>query len=114
MSVGAIENGELRIGRPASAMLEDVDELVLDLYRRLPEVRITDILLEVDTATGFTDVFTHLCPCAPCQDRIVLLNVLRAKGRWEIEVVESAIRWSGEVPIGSSVYGRVICSTTTT
>ena len=42
---GAIENGELRIGRPATAMPEDVDELVLDLYRRLPEVRITDILL---------------------------------------------------------------------
>ena len=45
---GAIENGELRISRPASAMPENVDELVLDLYRRLPEVRITGILLEVD------------------------------------------------------------------
>ena len=44
---GAIENGELRISRPANAMPEDVDELVLDLYRRLPEARITDILLEV-------------------------------------------------------------------
>ena len=80
--VGAIENGELRIGRPDSAVPEDVDELVLDLYRRLPEVRITDILLEVDTATGFTDAFTHLRTGAPCQDRIVLLNVLRAKGWW--------------------------------
>ena len=57
---GAIENGELRIVRLASAMPEDVDELVLDLYRRLPEVRITDVLLEVDAATGFTDAFTHL------------------------------------------------------
>ena len=45
---GAIENGELRIVRPSAAMPTDVDELVLDLYRRLPEVRITDILLEVD------------------------------------------------------------------
>ena len=77
---GAIENGELRIGRPASAMPEDVDELVLDLYRRLPEVRITDILLEVDSATGFTDAFTHLHTGAPCQDRIGLLNVLLAEG----------------------------------
>ena len=32
---GTIEKGELRIVRPASAMPEDVDELVLDLYRRL-------------------------------------------------------------------------------
>ena len=31
------------------------DELTLDLYRRLPEIRIPDILLEVDQATGFTD-----------------------------------------------------------
>ena len=77
---GAIKNGELRIGRPASAMPEDVDELVLDLYRRLPEVRITDILLEVDAATGFTDAFTHLRTGAPCQDRIGLLNVLLAEG----------------------------------
>ena len=77
---GAIENGELRIGRPATAMPEDVDELVLDLYRRLPEVRLTDILLEVDAATGFTDSFTHLRTGAPCKDRIGLLNVLLAEG----------------------------------
>ena len=77
---GAIENGELRIVRPASAMPEDVDELVLDLYRRLPEVRITDILLEVDAATSFTDAFTHLRTGAPCRDRIGLLNVLLAEG----------------------------------
>ena len=77
---GTIENGELRIGRPASAMPEDVDELVLDLYRRLPEVRITDILLEMDAATGFTDAFTHLRTGAPCKDRIGLLNVLLAEG----------------------------------
>ena len=82
---GAIENGELRIGRPASAVPEDVAELVLDLYRRLPAVRITDILLtdmllEVDAATGFTDAFTHLRTGAPCKDRIGLLNVLLAEG----------------------------------
>ena len=76
----AIENGELRIGRPASAMPADVDELVLDLYRRLPEVRITDILLEVDAATGFNDAFTHLRTGAPCKDRIGLLNLLLAEG----------------------------------
>ena len=81
---GAIENGELRIGRPASAVPEDVDELVLDLYRRLPEVRtdilLTDILLEVDAATGCTDACRHLRTGAPCKDRIGLLNVLLAEG----------------------------------
>ena len=77
---GAIENGVLRISRPASVTPEDTDALVLDLYRRLPEVRITDILLEADTAIGFTDAFTHLRTGAPCKDRIGLLNVLLAEG----------------------------------
>ena len=77
---GAIEDGELRIVRPATAMPEDVDELVLDLYRRLSKVRNTDILLEVDAATGFTDAFTHLRTGAPGKDRIGLLNVLLAEG----------------------------------
>ena len=53
---GAIENGVLRIGRPASVTPEDADALVLDLYRRLPEVRITDILLEADTAIGIRNI----------------------------------------------------------
>ena len=76
----SVEEGILRTDRipvdpPAAA-----DELILDLYRRLPEVRITDILLEVDQATGFTDAFSHLCTGAPCTDRIGLLNVLLAEG----------------------------------
>ena len=54
--------------------------MILDLYRRLPEVRLTDILLEVDQATGFTDAFTCLRTAAPCKDRIGLLNVLLADG----------------------------------
>jgi len=47
--------------------------MVLDLYSRLPEIRITDLLLEVDDEIGFTetriirrqmayDFFATLCP----------------------------------------------------
>jgi hypothetical protein len=54
--------------------------LILDLYRRLPSARITDMLLEVDAAIGFTDAFTHLRTGASCEDRIGLLNVLLAEG----------------------------------
>ncbi len=56
-----------------------VEALILDLYRRMPSVRITDMLLEVDAALGFT-AFTHLRTGAPCRDRIGLLNVLLAEG----------------------------------
>ena len=51
---GSIENGILKIDRLTSAVPEAAEALVLDLYDRLPAVRITDLLLEVDDATGFT------------------------------------------------------------
>lgn len=77
---GSIENGTLKIERLAAAVPTEADELVLDLYRRLPEVRITDILLESDDAIGFTEAFTHLRTGAPCKDKVGLLNVLLAEG----------------------------------
>ena len=77
---GSVEEGILRTDRTPVDPPADTDELILDLYRRLPEVRITDILLEVDQETGFTDAFTHLRTGAPCTDRIGLLNVLLAEG----------------------------------
>ena len=76
----SVEHGILRTDRIAADPPAGTDELVLDLYRRLPEARITDILLEVDQAIGFTDIFTHLRTGAPCKDRIGLLNVLLAEG----------------------------------
>ncbi len=77
---GIIEAGELRIERLKADVPEEAGELVRDLYRRLPNARITDILLDVDSATGFTEPFTHLRTGTPCRDRIGLLNVLLAEG----------------------------------
>jgi len=77
---GSIENGILKIDRLASAVPEAAEALVLDLYDRLPAVRITDLLLDVDDATGFTDAFTNVRTGSPCKDRIGLLNVLLAEG----------------------------------
>lgn len=77
---GSIENGTLRIDRLTADVPDEAHELILDLYRRLPTARITDILLEVDAATGFTEAFAHLRTGAPCEDRIGLLNVLLAEG----------------------------------
>ncbi|KQM89573.1 transposase [Sphingomonas sp. Leaf22] len=77
---GSIQDGTLRIDRLTADPPDGIEELVLDLYRRLPPVRITDLLLEVDAALGFTDAFTHLRTGVPCGDRIGLLNVLLAEG----------------------------------
>lgn len=77
---GSIKNGVLKIDRLTSAVPEAAQDLVLDLYDRLPAVRITDLLLEVDDETGFTEAFTHVRTGSPCADRIGLLNVLLAEG----------------------------------
>jgi TnpA family transposase len=77
---GSIEDGTLRIDRLTADVPDDAEDLILDLYRRMPPVRITDILLEVDAELGFTEAFTHLRTGVPCGDRIGLLNVLLAEG----------------------------------
>ncbi len=77
---GSIEDGVLKIDRLTAAVPEEAEAAVLDLYARLPSVRITDLLLEVDDEVGFTEAFTHLRTGVPCKDRIGLLNVLLAEG----------------------------------
>ncbi len=77
---GSIENGVLKIDRLTSAVPVEADTMVLDLYGRLPAVRITDLMQEVDDDIGFTEAFTHLRTGVPCKDRIGLLNVLLAEG----------------------------------
>jgi hypothetical protein len=54
--------------------------MVLDLYGPLPEIRITDRLLEVDDEIGFTEAFTHLRTGVPGKNRASLLTVLSAEG----------------------------------
>ena len=77
---GSTNNGTLRLDRLSAEVPAEADRPVLDLYRRLADARITDMLLEVDKATGFTDAFTHLRTGVPCADKIGLLNVLLAGG----------------------------------
>lgn len=77
---GSIEDGVLKLDRLTGAVPEAADDMVLDLYGRLPAVRITDLLQEVDNDVGFTEAFTHLRTGVPCKDHVGLLNVLLAEG----------------------------------
>ena len=49
-------------------------------YDRLPRVKITDILLDVDAWTGLGDCFTHRRSGRPADDRNALLTVILADG----------------------------------
>jgi len=77
---GSIIDGILKTERLTAKVPTEADELVLDLYRRMPDVRITDIMLEVEADMGFTEAFAHLRTGAPCKDKIGLLNVLLGEG----------------------------------
>lgn len=77
---GSIENGILHIDKLEAAAPDGAEDLVLDLYKHIPPTRITDLLLEVDAATGFCEAFTHLRTGAPCAERIGLMNVILAEG----------------------------------
>ncbi|MGH0002591.1 Tn3 family transposase [Pseudovibrio ascidiaceicola] len=76
----AIENGKLQIDRLEKAAPDEAAQLTLDLYKQLPAVRITDILLEVDEKLKFTEAFTDLRTGVACSDQIGVLTVLLADG----------------------------------
>lgn len=63
---GLIENGVLKADRLSAAVPDAAEKLVLDLYSRLPAVRITDLLQATDGDIDFTRAFTHLHTSAPC------------------------------------------------
>jgi hypothetical protein len=77
---GSIENGILKLDRLSAAVPEEADELVLDLYGRLPAIRITDLMQDVDADIGFTETFISAQTGAPCKDQIGMLTVLLAEG----------------------------------
>lgn len=116
---GAIEDGVLSLSRLPTKTPSEAADLLFDLYKRVPDTRITDIILEVDEATGFTDAFTHLRTGAPPKDKIGLMNVLLSEGLnlglskmaeasnshgfWELMRIS---RWH----IESEAYGRALAS----
>jgi TnpA family transposase len=75
-----IENGKIYVNRLDSPMPEGMDTLTLDIYKEMPQISITDILMEVAEDTGFTDCFIHIHTGSTCADTLGLLNVLLAGG----------------------------------
>ena len=59
---------------------EGADKMILDIYKNMPQVSVTNILQEVEEDTAFTDSFTHIHTGSPCSDKIGLLNVILAGG----------------------------------
>ena len=77
---GSVDGGILKLSRLTASPPAGADDLIFDLYKRIPDARVTDIMLDVDNVVGFSDAFTHLRTGAPPKDRIGLMNVLLAEG----------------------------------
>ena len=76
----SIIDGQLKTTRLKAAVPEGAAALLTDLYNRLPDVRITDMLQEVEATIGFSEAFTNFRTGAVCSDKIGLLTVLLSEG----------------------------------
>ncbi|AWK88574.1 Tn3 family transposase [Azospirillum thermophilum] len=68
----------LRVSPLQAATPEEAERLADRVYARLPRVRVTDLLDEVDAWTGAADCFTHLRTGLPAGDRRVVLTAVLA------------------------------------
>jgi len=76
LSNSSIKDGKLVLTKLARKSPESTNEIILSLYRKLPQMRITDLLLEVDNDLKFTEAFTDIRTGSPCRDQIGLLTAL--------------------------------------
>lgn len=66
---------------PHKALFPDIAKsLKAKIESRLPAIRITDLLLEVDARTGFSNAFSHLCSCRAADNKLALLTAILADG----------------------------------
>jgi hypothetical protein len=75
-----LRDGGLRVSPITASVPDAAETLKARLYDRLPRVRVTDLLAEVDGWTHFTDGFTHLRSGEPADDRRVVLTAVLADG----------------------------------
>ena len=75
----SLENGALSIS-PLEAKVPDATEFWSDrLYDLLPRIHLTDLLMEVDSWTGFSRYFVHLYTHQPAADDTLVLTVILAE-----------------------------------
>ncbi|MDP9411718.1 MAG: Tn3 family transposase [Actinomycetota bacterium] len=75
-----LENGELKVSRLKKDEPEGLDEFRRRLYSFLPRVRLTDLLVEVDSWCGFSERMTDLRTGRPCSDRELVYAAVLADG----------------------------------
>jgi TnpA family transposase len=80
---GALPDAEiadelLKVKPLTKTVPEEAERLEEEIYASVPHLKITELLLEVDQWTNFTQHFTHLREDTPAKDRSMLLTVILA------------------------------------
>jgi hypothetical protein len=75
-----LTDGELKISPVRADTPEEAETANELVYNLLPRVKITDVLLEIDSWTGFSECFTHQRSGRPVDDRNALLTAILADG----------------------------------
>lgn len=75
-----IEEGELSVARAKPAVPDEARPWADRLYGMLPRVRVTEVMADVERATGFGAQFTHLRTGSPAADVPALLAAILADG----------------------------------
>ena len=73
-----IQAGVLKVSPLTNDVPEKAVELMRQAYARLPHLKITELLLEIDHWTGFSRHFTHLKTQEPAADKVLLLTAILA------------------------------------
>jgi hypothetical protein len=73
-----IEDGELKFSRDKTSLPKGMKEFTQKVYEQMLRVRLTDLLVEVTSWTGFTQYFTHLKAGEPAKDLEPILAAILA------------------------------------
>jgi TnpA family transposase len=75
-----LAEGDLKITPLRAVTLPEAESLRDAAYDLLPRIKITDLLLEVDRWTGFSECFTHQRNGQPAENKAALLTTILADG----------------------------------
>ncbi len=75
IDVSITEEG-LKISPITNSVPKEAEAFLTKVYSYLPRVKITDLLMEVDSWTDFTEHFTHLKTAEPTSNKTLLLTAI--------------------------------------